>query len=320
MDPELAAAISAVPAWAGLAPEAVTPLTAGITNRNFRVDIGGGSYVVRLPGKDTHLLGIDRGAEWEATRAAGAAGVAPEAVAFLPRSGVLVTRFLDADPLSVGDLEREDVLARVVAAIRALHAMPPVSARFSQFRVVRAYRRVAARRGVPIPGAYAVALERATEIETAVRAGSGPPVPCHNDLLQANFLVRDDRVYLVDYEYSGMGDPLFDLGNFSINNGLSEDAQRTLLALYLGDVTPAAVARLKLMRLMSDFREAMWGVIQQGISTLDVDYVAYAQRHFERCLASAGDARYRSWLADASSSTRRERARYFNASPSRRIR
>ena len=308
IEPDLAAAIEAVPAWAGLAPAAVVPLTAGITNRNFRVDIGGASYVVRLPGQDTGLLGIDRGREWEATRAAAAAGVGPEAVAFLPESGVVVTRFLDAAPLPVEDLEREDVLARVVAAIRTLHAMPPIPGRFSPFRVVREYRRVAARRGVPIPSAYAVALEHAIEIETALRAVPRPPVPCHNDLLTANFLMRDDRVYLVDYEYAGMGDPVFDLGNFSIENDLSEDAQRTLLERYFGTVTSRALARLKLMRIMSDFREAMWSVVQQGISTLNVDYAAYAHRHFDRCLASAGDPRYRSWLATASSSTRGERA------------
>jgi aminoglycoside phosphotransferase (APT) family kinase protein len=133
LDPELRAAIRAVPAWAGLAPTAITPLPAGITNRNFRVDIGGAAYVVRLPGRDTHLLGIDRAAEWAATRAAGAAGLGPEAVAFLPAPGVLVTRFLEAVPLAAAHLARADVLSRVVTVLRALHALPPIPVRFSPF-------------------------------------------------------------------------------------------------------------------------------------------------------------------------------------------
>ncbi|HEV8675467.1 MAG TPA: hypothetical protein VGX21_15580 [Methylomirabilota bacterium] len=114
-------------------------------------------------------------------------------------------------------------------------------------------------------------------------------------------------MFIVDYEYAGMGDPFFDLGNFAINNGLPEDAQRTLLERYFGEVTPSNLARLKLMQIMSDFREAMWAVVQQGISTLTVDYVAYAHRHFGRCLTSARDARYPSWVADAASATGRER-------------
>jgi thiamine kinase-like enzyme len=304
VEPELAAAIAAVPAWSGLAPDAVAPLTTGITNRNFRVDIGGTAYVVRLPGRNTHLLGIDRECEWAATRAAAAAGVGPDAVAFLPDSGVLVTRFVDADPLAAEDLGREDVLARVAAVIRRLHAMPPIPGRFSPFAVVRRYREVAADHGVSFPDAYARALDRAVEIQAAVGAAAGPAVPCHNDLLSANVLARRERVYVVDYEYAGMGDPWFDLANFAINNALPEDARRVLLELYAGEATPAALARLRLMEIVSDFREAMWGVVQQGISTLPVDYAAYAQRHFARCLAGAADPRYRGWLAAASAAAR----------------
>jgi thiamine kinase-like enzyme len=117
--------------------------------------------------------------------------------------------------------------------------------------------------------------------------------------LNANFLVKDGQVLIVDYEYAGMGDLFFDLGNLSINNGISEDAQMLLLELYFDRVTPTLVARLRLMRIMSDFREAMWGVVQQSLSTLDFDYVDYAERHFARCLESAGDARFTGWLEDA---------------------
>jgi thiamine kinase-like enzyme len=108
-----------------------------------------------------------------------------------------------------------------------------------------------------------------------------------------------DHVWIVDYEYAGMGDPFFDLGNLSINNGFSADAQEILLRLYFGDVGDTHRARLGLMRVMSDFREAMWGVLQQALSTLDFDYVAYADRHFQRLEATASDERFPRWLADA---------------------
>jgi thiamine kinase-like enzyme len=300
LEPELAAAIRAVPGWTGR-PARVTPLAGGITNRNFRVEVGGATYVVRLPGRDTALLGIDRTAEWEATRAAARAGVAPEPVAFLPEHGVLVTRFLEADPLPADALARDDVLTPVVTAIRTLHAMPPIASRFSPFRVVREYGRIATDRGVPAPAVCAAALARTSEIEQACRVRPSPPAPCHNDLLAANFLLRESRAFIVDYEYAGMGDPFFDLGNFAVNNGLPDDALPALLERYCGTVTRSSLARLTLMRIVSDFREAMWGVVQQAISTLDVDYRAYAHRHLDRCLASAGDARYPSWLTDAAS-------------------
>jgi thiamine kinase-like enzyme len=297
-DPDLAGVIDAMPAWAGREIRS-EPLGGGITNRNFRVDVGDESFVVRLIGRDTDLLGIDREAEHRAARAAHDAGVAPEVCAFLPELGALVTRFVEADPLPPEDLEDPDTMAAVVDSVRAIHTMTPIPSVFDAFRVVRDYRSVAEARGVAIPPAYRDALAVADRIDVALSERPMPRRPCHDDLLNANFLRTPDRVVIVDYEYAGMGDLFFDLGNLSVNNGISEAAQEHLLSCYFGRVTPANLARLMLMRVMSDFREAMWGVVQQGISTLDFDYVEYADRHFARCLASAGDERFGRWLADA---------------------
>src|SRR5260221_13629019 len=111
--------------------------------------------------------------------------------------------------------------------------------------------------------------------------------PCHNDLLNANFIDDGTRSRIIDWEYAGMGGPFFDLGNFSINHELTAEEDELLLAAYDGEVQPPRLARLTLMRVVSDFREAMWGVLQQGISSLDVDFVAYAASSFGRLLANA---------------------------------
>src|SRR5262249_26039408 len=150
-----------------------------------------------------------------------------------------------------------------------------------------------ARRGQPQPERYASAKARADEIERAL--GARAERPCHNDLLNANFIADGDRIWVVDWEYAGMGDPFFDLANFSINNGLDEDGERALLAAYRSNDDPDA-ARLALMRFMSDFREAMWGAVQAAVSELDVDYEAYAAEHFERLQATAASGRFRGAL------------------------
>jgi thiamine kinase-like enzyme len=299
LDPDLAAVVASMPEWSGRDVRAEV-LGGGITNRNFRVDVDRtGSFVVRLSGKDTELLGIDRDAERFATQAAFEAEVAPEVVAYLPEHRALVTRFVEAEPLPPEDLERTDVLTAVVDSVQAIHGMAALPSSFDAFRVVREYRKTAVEHGVRVPDAYADAIDVADRIADAFDRKPTPDRPCHNDLLNANFLLTDGRVVIVDYEYAGMGDLFFDLGNFSINNGISEDAQERLLELYFGAARPANRARLKLMRIMSDFREAMWGVVQQGISTLDFDYVDYADRHFARCLKSASDERFGMWLDDA---------------------
>ena len=298
VDPALASVIGAVPAWKGLSP-AVTPITIGITNRNFRVDIGGESFVVRLSGKDTDLLGIDRAAENEAASAAAAAGVAPEVFAYLPEHEALITRFVPGDHIPEEDLQREDVLRSVIASVKAIHACAPIRSSFPVFRIVEDYARLATERGVTVPPAYDAAHEVAGRIESAFSKAPMPLTTCHNDLLNANFLRDGEHVWIVDYEYAGMGDPFFDLGNLSINNGLGEGAQEALLRAYFGEVTDAHRARHGLMRIMSDFREAMWGVVQQALSTLDFDYVAYADTHFSRLLGNAADERVGGWLEAA---------------------
>src|SRR5712691_6569443 len=197
LDPALLAAIRAVPAWDGLQPE-VTPITIGITNRNFKVDIGGESFVVRLSGKDTDLLGIDRGAENEAASAAAAAGVAPKVFAYLPEHGALITRFVQGTYIAEEDLQHEAVLTLVVASVLAIHGCSPIPSSFPVFRIVEDYRGIASRRGVSIPEAFDEAHARSDEIEGAFARHPVADRPCHNDLLNANFLRDGDHVWIVD--------------------------------------------------------------------------------------------------------------------------
>jgi aminoglycoside phosphotransferase (APT) family kinase protein len=297
-DPQLEAAIGAVREWTGRRLLA-TPITAGITNRNFRVDVDDETFVVRLAGVDTHLLGIDRESEYAAGRAAAAAGVGPEIYKYLPHLGCLITRFVQGTSIPTEDLEREEVLASVIGSIRAFHACPTIPSSFPVFRICENYARLAAGRGVIVPKEWDEAHALGARIESAMDRAPMQPVPCHNDLLNANFLRDEAHTWIVDYEYAGMGDPFFDLGNLSINNGLSDEAQTKLLRLYFGAPLDVHRARLALMRIVSDMREAMWGVLQQAISTLDFDYVDYADRHFARLLKNASDPRFRDWLEDA---------------------
>src|SRR6266550_5646226 len=266
------------------------PLTGGITNRNFLVTPSDGDdrYVIRLGGNDTHLLGISREVEHAATVAAAGVGVGPEMVAFIRPEGYLVTRFIVGAPVSDEAVHRPETLRRVADSLRRIHDGPAIPGLFVPFRIVEAYRALAAARGVPIPIEYELAQSVARRIELAFLTNSVELRPCHNDLLNANFIDDGTRIRIVDWEYAGMGDPFFDLGNFSINHELTPDEDTELLAAYDGGaVRSARLARLTLMRTVSDFREAMWGVLQQGISSLDVDFVAYAGEHFERLLAGA---------------------------------
>jgi thiamine kinase-like enzyme len=297
---ELAGALAALEPVLGSAGSDPQPLDGGITNRNFRLRIGGEDVVVRLPGKDTELLGIDRAAERDATEAAARAGVGPEVVAFLAEPPCLVTRFIPGRPLAAEELRTAGVLEQVAAALRAVHAGPPLPSRFDAFAIVDAYHATAVARGGRIPARYGELIAGAHAIRAALTGPEHAPVPCHDDLLTANFLHDGEHVRIVDWEYAGMGDRYFDLGNLSVNNGFAEaDDERLLTAYWSAPCTPRRFAALRLMRIMSDFREGMWGVVQTAISALDFDFAAYAHEHLSRVAAGLADPRFPTWLEDA---------------------
>ena len=260
-------------------------LGGGITNHNLKVDVDGERLVLRVAGARTNLLGIDRSVELAATEAAASAGIGPDVVAFVEPEGWLVTRFIEGEIPPVERMREPDLLLRVATALRAFHDGPAIPGTFNSFRVVESYRDTALEHGGRVPDAFAWAHEIAARIEA--RRAANASAPCHNDLLNANFLDDGERLRIVDWEYAGMGDRFFDLANFSINHELDDDASATLLRAYFGERSDEDTAALALMRFMSDFREAMWGVVQSAVSELDFDFDAYATEHFERLRRTA---------------------------------
>ncbi len=267
------------------------PLGGGITNRNAIVTVASLAprrFVARLPGERTELLGIDRANEAEASRRAAELGIGPPVFGDLIGVGTLVTELvpghhLDPQPF----VER---LGEVVPLITRFHESGPLAGAFPIHRVVEWHARDAALHGVKAPDAFAELRTLSLRIEAAFAAAPDAPVACHNDLLPGNVLFADDRTWLLDFEYAGMNDRFFDLANLSINCGLDDAADERLLALYFGEVSDRARARLRLMKVMSEFREGMWAVVQQAISTLDTDFVMYADERLASASALATEA------------------------------
>jgi thiamine kinase-like enzyme len=262
----------------------IVPLAGGITNHNYRVDRGDERLVLRIGGEGTEELGIDRAVEYACSMAAMEAGVGAEVLAYVPEANALVTRFVSGRVLAPPDMADESIVARVADALRRFHAVPTVPGRFSAFETVRTYHARALAHGVTFPSEMDTALDDLTRIE-AVLSTDEPPCPCHNDLLPANLLDDGERVRIIDWEYAGMGDRFFDLGNLAANNNLDAAAERALLAAYFGAVTADHLRRLHLMRLASEMRESLWGYLQSGISTLDFDFRTYGQERLDRFLA-----------------------------------
>ena len=244
--PELTEVVARLSALLGPRQGGVLPLEGGITNRNFRVNFGGDDYVVRLPGKDTSLLGIDREAERLATKRAAELGLGAQGGGDA-RDPVLPGHLLHREP---GD-DRAPSCASRGRSRRSPRGLRPfhesgleLPTDFYVLEIVQGYAEVVARaRRRAAAGLRATPWRAAGKIVKAVRDHpEHAPVPCHNDLLAANFLHDGERIVIVDWEYAGMGDRFFDLGNFAVNNELDDADEERLLEAYFGEPPATAAA------------------------------------------------------------------------------
>jgi thiamine kinase-like enzyme len=289
-------AIRRVPMWKDATDLKVSLLQGGITNHNYRVDARGKSFVFRISGDKTELLGIDREEEYRTQLMASEAGIAPEAVYFHEPEGYLITRFIEGRAIPPEELRKPENLVQVVNVLHNIHSLPTIPGTFSAFQVVRDYTEVAKQYRVAFPENFEWLFHQMKESEDALMSHPLIPRPCHNDLLNGNFLLADERLYILDWEYAGMGDIFFDLANFCNNHELSDDESRFMLQCYFETLTPRHEAHLNIMKIMSDFREAMWGLVQIGISSIDFDFREYSNKHFDRLTQNISNPNWEEWL------------------------
>lgn len=275
------------------------PLEGGITNRNFRASFGGREVVFRVPGAETGELGIDRDAEALAARTAAELGIGPAVAAAIAEPRCLAADFIEGETMSAESLQDTEAIRGVAAILRALHdSGTTLPTRFDPFEVVRDHAERAEARGAEIPEAYAEADALAERIAAKLTGPLHQPVFTHNDLLPAN-LIRSSassELRLIDWDYAGMGDRFFDLANFAINAELTLAGRDVLLEAYFEDAGDEHRSTLALMRVMSDFREAMWGVLQGVLSEIDFDFADYATKHFDRLLRTASEPEFQAAL------------------------
>lgn len=280
------------------------PLSGGITNLNFKIEADGRSYVIRLAGEGTDQLGIKRDVEYAANKVAGELGIAPEVVFFIEPEGYIVTRFVTGKRIMPEDIVKPDYLVRIAQKLRLFHRnAPKLRGEFNVFRRVEMLTKTAKSKGAQFPADWDFIMKKMREAEKALLKDPYKPTPCHNDLLNLNWLDEEvagdiGEIRLLDWEYAGMGDIFFDLGNFSHHHRLNEEQIRIFLTAYFGKMTPKHYARLRIMWPMSELHEAMWGTTQSVISTLEEDFQGYANLWFGRYRMHVTDYRWEQWLKD----------------------
>ncbi len=283
VEPGLLARVDSVPALAGRTD--VSDLSGGLTNRNLKVTTPDGVVVARLSSPESALLAIDRANEHANSVAAAASGAAPAVIAFAPEVSVLVVGFVDGRTWTNDDVLHPEQSQRIADVCHCLHSGPRFVNDFDMLRLQPQYLSLVLERGLRLPDRYLELAPHVTAIAGALAARPQATVPCNNDLLAANVLDTGDRLWLIDYEYSGNNDPFFEIGNlWSEAAGTPDDLER-LVAAYVGHTSRSLTARARLWGLMSKYGWMLWASIQDGTSDLDFDFWSWGMEKYDRAVA-----------------------------------
>ena len=276
----------------------VEPLTGGLTNTNYKVTSPSGCYVVRISGKDTSLLAIDRKNEVHNTIAAAETGVGAPFVAAVPEHAALVLGYLEGEVMDAAKLRGGDRIGAIADACRRLHSGRRFLQDFDMFEIQPRYLAIVRERGFRLPDRYEEFEPQVRDLERAMRVRAERTVPCNNDLLAENFIEVGGELRLIDYEYSGNNEPSFELGNVWSESNLSLDQLEELVGAYWGQPLRNKIARARLWGLMSKYGWTLWGSIQAGISDLDFDFWGWAIEKYERAVEELDGPQFEQLLSD----------------------
>jgi thiamine kinase-like enzyme len=293
-------AVSKIEDWDGK-DISITSLSGGLTNSNFKVEVDGTPYFVRVPGVSSELLAINRDNEVHNSKAAFVAGVGPKVIYHLPEYDVMVLEFLHGKTMSKEALNEPGQPTRMAQSIKKLNEGPRFLQDFNMFRLTEYYLNLCKERDITIPDGYLDRVPTFARMERAMSVNPLLTVPCNNDLLAENYIDDGKQLWLIDYEYSGNNDPTFELGNTCQEMQFSDEQIAEVCTAYFGEAKRNMIARMKLNMIMSDVGWGLWAAIQAKISTIDFDFWGWAIERWGRAVEKMDSAEFAGWLRDVQS-------------------
>jgi thiamine kinase-like enzyme len=269
-----------------------------LTNATYKVTANGLAYTLRLPGKDTYEY-VDRATEEHNARIMADAGVNAKVLYFDATDGTMLSEFIEGQPMNEESFRRDpESPARVASALREIHRLGPVfKSRFDVFAMIDVYLGILRKLGAPLPEHYHEAEQGARAVRRALDASPKPLSPCHNDPWPGNLLDAGGRLYIIDWEFSGMNDPMWDLGDLSVEAGFEPEQDRVMIEAYYGATAPLALySRLALYKALSDLLWTLWGLVQHANNNPRNDFLSYALGRLGRCKALMGSTEFASHL------------------------
>ena len=286
MNDEVFETLSSIDGFSGLDSEStVITRLGGLTNRNYKIDCERGSYVLRLAGEGTGDY-IDREAEFYNASIASEAGVNAEIVHFDAADGTMICRYIDnAVTMDIEGLRNPNALRRTGQSFRQLHDCGrDFRGQFELFQQVDQYLAVLRELGADLPAGYSEVQKDAEQVRAALSMHPLPNKPCHCDPMVENCVDDGDKMFIIDFEYAGNNDPMWDLGDISVEGDFSAEQDHEFMTAYFGQAPNSFdVGRMVMYKAMCDLLWTLWGVVQHANDNPVDDFWAYAVGRLDRC-------------------------------------
>lgn len=270
-------------------------LTEGLTNHNYKVTVGDQHYLVRIPGTGSEIF-IDRDTELHNTLSASDTGIGKRIFYFFESDNIIVTEFIEGTVMSPEAFRNKEVIVRAVKAIKEVNTKGNFISRFIMFEKFDKYYEIVKKHSIRIPDNFDEAETIVNRVRDRFTRNMPELLSCHNDLLAENFIDQGDRMRIIDWELSGLNDPCFELGDFSVEQGFDEIEDKLIVEIYFGKFDEQKFARMNIYKYMADILWTLWADIQNHLSTLEFDFWEYGLNRFNRAMNAFHSDDYAKWF------------------------
>ena len=284
--------IKLIPEWNKKSIE-VKPINNGITNINFEVIIDKESFFVSIPSSSLELLNIDYRNKYYNNNICGEINISPKVIYFIESENLLVTEFIISKAASLRMFQGSQEINKLVKNIKILHNAKPFLRKFDMFSQINYYQSIL--KSGQLSQEKLKYINNIKILKHKLYLPNDKLVPCHNDLLADNIIIKDKKIFIIDFDYSGNNDPCFELGNLSVEMKYDDDQINELVKSYYGEIKENIVSRINLQGIVSDIGWSLWSYISAENSNINFDYSAHAMYRLERAINKIESKEYELW-------------------------
>jgi len=284
--------IKLVPEWNGKSIK-LNPINDGITNINFEVIVDSKSFFLSIPSSDPKLLNIDYRNKYYNNKACGELNISPKVTHFIEKKNLLVTEFIKSNHSSSEMFQSSQEIEKLVRSIKILHSAKPFLKTFNMFSQINSYQNILKKN---ISKKLIKYVDNIKILEMKLSISNDMLVPCHNDLVPENIINKDNKIFIIDFDYSGNNDPCFELGNLSVEMEYDEEQINKLVKSYYGQINERIICRVNMQAIVSDIGWSLWSYVQAENSNLNFDYNSHAKYRLERAINKIESDEYRLWI------------------------